>query len=208
MEAAVEVLLTALGGDAPANYALETGGNLQTAATVLSNYLSYLSNISTSTGNTDTNTSQVIGYAQTTASNTTDASTKLSSIQTYLLTLANNSPALGQAAKAGSVPVTLATDQGAISVAPSGGSFNNITTATTTQVKNAAGVLQSVQINTVGAGTTTIKIYDATSGTSNPICTISGLTLGNFQYNVACATGIRVITTGSVTAPDITVIYA
>lgn len=195
VEAAVEVLKTAIGlvggGDATAvNQATQITAEQAILAKLVANpALETGGNLAFSTA----------------FLSTIDTST--SAAGDFLASIDSKTPILGQAAKTGSVPVTLASDQGALTVAPSGGSFNHISTATTTQVKSGAGVFQSLQINTVGAGTTTISIYDATSGTSNPIAVISGLTLGNFQFNCAFTTGLRVITTGSITAPDITVIY-
>lgn len=86
-------------------------------------------------------------------------------------------------------------------------SFTNITTATTTQVKSGAGVLHALVVNTKGTVASTIKVYDATSGTSNPICSVDSLNLsGTFYFDAQVTTGVRVITTGTV-APDVTILY-
>jgi hypothetical protein len=88
-----------------------------------------------------------------------------------------------------------------------GYTFINITTSTTTQVLSGAGVLHSVVVNTKGTIASAIKIYDATSGTTGPICSIDSLNLdGTFYFDAAVSNGIRVITTGTV-APDVTVLY-
>lgn len=88
-----------------------------------------------------------------------------------------------------------------------GSAYVHVATATTTQVKSGTGVLRRVTVNTKGTVASAISIYDATSGTSNPIAIIDSLNLsGTFSFDLAFATGLRVITTGTV-APDITVVY-
>lgn len=84
----------------------------------------------------------------------------------------------------------------------SGGfSFSHITTSTTTTVKNAAGVLRAVVVNTKGAVASLVIVKDNTS----VIGIIDSLNeVGTFTFDVACATSIVVVTTG---APDVTVVY-
>lgn len=85
--------------------------------------------------------------------------------------------------------------------------FANITTATTTTVKSGAGVLRGVTVNTKGTIASTITIYDNTAGSGTKIGTIDSLNLaGQFLFDVAFATGLTLVTTGTV-APDITVSY-
>ena len=84
-----------------------------------------------------------------------------------------------------------------------GDSYAHITTATTTTVKASPGVVKAVIINTKGtvASVTTVKDNATT------IAIIDSLTLsGTFTLNVACATSIVVVTTGTV-APDVTVTF-
>jgi hypothetical protein len=85
--------------------------------------------------------------------------------------------------------------------------FRNITTATTTVVKTGAGVLRGITINTKGTIASSVTIYDNTAGSGTKIATIDSLNLaGQFEYDIAFATGVTVVTTGTV-APDITVSY-
>lgn len=81
----------------------------------------------------------------------------------------------------------------------------NITTSTTTVVKSGAGGLHSITVNTLGTVASTVTIYDNTAGSGTKLGTINSLTLsGFFQFDVAFATGLTIVTTG---APDITVAY-
>lgn len=85
-------------------------------------------------------------------------------------------------------------------------SYLNITTKTTTVVKAAAGTLAKVVINKSGSSDT-LTIYDNTAGSGTIIATITSPTVGmNFQYDVACGTGITIVT-GGTTAGDYTVAY-
>lgn len=83
--------------------------------------------------------------------------------------------------------------------------FSNITTTTTTVVKSGVGVLRGITVNTLGSVASTVTIYDNTAGSGTKIGTINSLTLsGQFEFDIAFATGLTVVTTG---APDITVAY-
>lgn len=82
-------------------------------------------------------------------------------------------------------------------------SKTNIATATTTQVLSGVGVLHSVNINK-GVAASTVSIYDATSGTTNPIAVIDSALSNSFIYDAVIATGIRVVTSG---ATDVTISY-
>lgn len=86
-------------------------------------------------------------------------------------------------------------------------SFINITTAATTVVKSGAGVIHGVTINTKGTVASTVTIYDNTAGSGSKIAIIDSLNLsGAFFYDAAFATGLTIVTTGTI-APDITVMY-
>ncbi len=131
--------------------------------------------------------------------------------------------AAGQGLMAASVPVAIASNQSAVPVSgtvqigntpnttpilvQSSFPFNNITTATTTVVKSGAGVLHGVTVNTKGTVASTVTIYDNTAGSGSKIGIIDTLNLsGSFFFDAAFATGLTVVTTGTV-APDITVMY-
>lgn len=92
-------------------------------------------------------------------------------------------------------------------VSQAGYSFTNITTATTTTVKSGAGTLHAVIVNTKGTVASTTTIYDNTAGSGTVIGIIDSLTLsGTFQFDINFATGLTLVTTGTV-APNITVSY-
>ena len=78
--------------------------------------------------------------------------------------------------------------------------------AATANVKATPGIVHFVSL-TAGADTATAIVYDATSGTSNPIVKLSAVanTTIQVELHVPCSTGIRVALTG--TAPSCSVIY-
>ena len=82
----------------------------------------------------------------------------------------------------------------------------NITTATTTQVKNGPGVLGRVVVGTpISAGT--IAIYDARSGTTSPIALITStadVKPFSVEFNCQVTNGIRVVTAQ---AQDVTITF-
>jgi hypothetical protein len=91
----------------------------------------------------------------------------------------------------------------------------HMTTATTTQVKAAPGVIGCVVINTAGASGSTIKLYNSPvlatlTGsvlTGALMATIDGTQVGEqFCYAMIFSGGLGVITAGS-PAPDVTVTY-
>ncbi len=93
----------------------------------------------------------------------------------------------------------------ALAVQNGGGSFANITTATTTAVKATPGVLERIIVNTAGAGST-LTIYNNTAGSGAKVGTMTTAAQGSFEFNVACSTGITVVS-ASGTPADITVVY-
>lgn len=94
---------------------------------------------------------------------------------------------------------------GVAAVEQAGSAFVWINTATTTQVKNGAGILHKIIINTPVAGT--ISIIDNTAGTTVNVGLVTmtaDLKPYALEYNLAFATGLRIITS---VACDITVVY-
>lgn len=86
------------------------------------------------------------------------------------------------------------------------GSFNNITTKTTTVVKSGAGTLLKVCTNAVGTADT-ITVYDNTAASGTKLATAGAWLAGTcVPYNTAMTTGITVVT-GGTTAGDYTVTY-
>lgn len=102
---------------------------------------------------------------------------------------------------------TCSLNLGTIATATAPNSYTNITTATTTIVKASAGVLDSIIINSLGTVASTITIYDSATATGTKIGTINSLAvLGALRFNVTCANGLTIVTTGTV-APDVTVCW-
>jgi hypothetical protein len=84
--------------------------------------------------------------------------------------------------------------------------YNNISTDATTQVKSGAGVLHSVSVNTAGTVASSVSVYDSTSTTTPVIGIFNALATDFYILDAAFATGLRVVTTGTV-APNVTITY-
>lgn len=84
-------------------------------------------------------------------------------------------------------------------------SSNNITTATTTNVKNAPGLVALFCVNTVGT-TSTLVLWDSLSASGTKIGTWTTTAVGCYPINAVMRTGITVVTTGS-PAADITIFF-
>lgn len=83
----------------------------------------------------------------------------------------------------------------------------HMSTATTTTFKSGAGILHAVCVNTLGTVASTVTVYDNTAGSGTVIGVINSLAIsGCFSYDVAFATGLTLVTTGTV-APDVTIAY-
>ena len=81
--------------------------------------------------------------------------------------------------------------------------YSHISTATTTVVKNAAGFLHSIVVNTTAAGT--ITVYDNTAASGTVIAILKASVAENtYIYDVVCNTGITIVTAA---ASDITASY-
>lgn len=81
--------------------------------------------------------------------------------------------------------------------------YKHISTATTTTIKEIAGLLHGVTINTTAAGTVTI--YDGPVANNKVIAILkASIAEGTLIYDVAFADGLVVVTAG---ASDITVSY-
>ena len=89
--------------------------------------------------------------------------------------------------------------------------YLNILTNTTTAVKASQGRLESIIINTAGASSNTITVYDNTAGSGTKVGTINGTAAAGsvFQYGdkgIQMETGITIVTATG-TCADITVVY-
>jgi predicted RecA/RadA family phage recombinase len=95
-----------------------------------------------------------------------------------------------------------------VQASPSGAyTYGHMSTATTTTHKSGAGTLRSIVVNTKGTVASTITVYDNTAGSGTVIAVIDSLNqAGTFTYDVAFATGLTLVTTGTA-APDVTVSY-
>jgi hypothetical protein len=97
---------------------------------------------------------------------------------------------------------------GTFSATPAVNSYTHIATATTTNgIKSGAGTLSRIVVNQTGTVASLISVFDNTTATGTTIAIIDGLTrTGNYDYELAFATGLSIITTGTA-APDITVVW-
>lgn len=86
-----------------------------------------------------------------------------------------------------------------------GGSFVNITTATTTAVKASAGVIERLIVNSAGAGSTLV-LYNNTAGSGAKIGTFTTAIQGSIEINAAFGTGLTAVS-ASGTPADITIVY-
>lgn len=92
---------------------------------------------------------------------------------------------------------------GAVRTIPAAATFSNITTNTTTTVKNAPGVITGLVINTAGT-TSTVILKDNATVIGTFTTTVQGAL--NFDAPINCATTIVAVTAGAAAA-DITVLY-
>lgn len=86
--------------------------------------------------------------------------------------------------------------------------FLNVAAGTaTTTVKTGAGTLVRIVINTKGAASNTLTVYDNTTNSGTKIAIIdTTAAVGNFEYGVACAIGIT-CASATGTGADYTVVY-
>ena len=96
----------------------------------------------------------------------------------------------------------------AINVTQTAASFSHISTNATTTAKSGAGVLKRIVLNTKGTTGNTATIYDNTTGSGTVIGVIDTFVgdTGVYEYGLAFATGLTVVTAGG-TAADLTIIY-
>ena len=98
------------------------------------------------------------------------------------------------------VATPLASDAtGGLAGSPTGGGFANIVGANAgVALKNAAGVLRGLTVNTAGTGSTLV-LYDGTSTAGIKIGTFSTVAQANFAgLNIRFATGLFAVATGTV----------
>lgn len=87
-------------------------------------------------------------------------------------------------------------------------SFLNVAAGTaTTVVKSGAGTLASITINTKGASSNTLTVYDNTAGSGTKIATIDTTAAQvTLNFNVAFGTGLTIVSATG-TGADYTVAY-
>ncbi len=79
-------------------------------------------------------------------------------------------------------------------------------TATTT-VKSGRGILVAIVINTKGASSNTLTVYDNTAGSGTKIATIDTVNVtGTIRFEVGFSTGLTLVSAAG-TGADYTVIY-
>ncbi len=124
--------------------------------------------------------------------------------QVDLASVAGATVKTGAGTASGALRVELPTN-GTGAVFAAGNTYTNIVTATTTTVKSGAGVLHTVCVNALGTVASSAVVYDNTAGSGTKIATLNTLALLGCQtYDVAFATGLTIVTTGTA-APDITI---
>ena len=81
--------------------------------------------------------------------------------------------------------------------------FNNIKTATTTNVKTRNGILKRIVVNTTAAGAVTI--YDSLTASGSTIATFPiSAVAGTYEYDARFVNGLTIVTAA---ASDITVVF-
>ncbi len=102
---------------------------------------------------------------------------------------------------------TVAKDQ-LMSVSIPAYNYTNLAANATTLIRTGRGILHNVNINTKGAASNVITVYDGIDANGTKIATIdSTVTYGPLNFDVTFSTGLTiVIATG--TAADITVAWA
>lgn len=93
--------------------------------------------------------------------------------------------------------------------APVGLNYAHISTATTTVVKSAPGLLGSIVVNSVAAATGTISVFDNTSAAAPTVAVLALSTTpplagAEYTFNVNLKNGLTIVTSEVI---DITVIY-
>ncbi|MBI1198383.1 MAG: hypothetical protein GC203_11020 [Phenylobacterium sp.] len=106
------------------------------------------------------------------------------------------------------IGATFGSNVGVAAVAQAGASFRHVTTNTSTDVKTSAGILHKVVINTAGASSNTLTLYnDTTGGTSNAIAVIDTTSgIDTLAYDLHFGNGLQAVTATG-TAADITIVY-
>jgi len=114
---------------------------------------------------------------------------------------------LGQAAMASSQPVVLSSDHSDIPTKTKGDSFSNISALGTTNVKSGAGILRRIVINTKGAGSNILTVYNNTAGSGTIIATIdTSDKISNIEYGLSFSVGLTIVNATG-TSANVTVIY-
>jgi hypothetical protein len=122
-----------------------------------------------------------------------------------LASLVTNTAGLATGAKQDTMISSLAAI--ATNSATSSFSYRNLSATGTVTVKSGAGVLHTVNLNTLAGVASSVTLYDSTSASGTKIGTINALTVFGPQiYDVAFTNGLTVVVTG-LTPPDLTISY-
>lgn len=88
-----------------------------------------------------------------------------------------------------------------------GYSSQNIATNTTITIKSGAGILKRALVAATGSADAQAVVYDNTAGSGTKIATLAaGLYPVTFEFDVRFATGLTVVTTGTIPG-NLTFVY-
>lgn len=86
--------------------------------------------------------------------------------------------------------------------------YTNLAANATTVIRTGPGILHAITVNTQGASSNVLTVYDNTAGSGTKIATIdSTVDYGTLLYDVTFSTGLTIVI-GTGTAADITVSWA
>lgn len=107
----------------------------------------------------------------------------------------------------GAISAVAALRKHSATIGPRSGTRYYRNAVVTENIKSAAGLLQHVNITKKGSGSSSVSLYDSTSGTGNPIAVIdTDNYIGGLTFNVAFSSGLRIVIAGG-TAAEVSVIY-
>jgi hypothetical protein len=85
--------------------------------------------------------------------------------------------------------------------------YTNIISNTTVTLKSGAGILHAVVINTKGASSNTLTLFDSATASGNKIGTLDTTSaVGAVLYDIQFSNGLTIVTATG-TAPNVTVAY-
>lgn len=82
--------------------------------------------------------------------------------------------------------------------------YTYLNTAATTTIKPTKALLHTIAVTKAGAASSTITVYDNTTGSGTVIAVIDGTVVATHTFDVETSTGLTVVVAGT-TAPTCTV---